>query len=153
MESAARFPADVTSAVLQVSAAQAAGGVTAFARPREQPRRVDLAELAELDAAMESGSEGDLEDDFLLTATQACATGGALLWLRAQLRMTPSCSVAALPARTAAQSQGCCQCWDSVRIGTAVLAHMTVTALWLRDLPPSVTAGKHCSTLAPATPV
>ena len=58
----------------QVSAAQAAGGVTAFARPREQPRRVDLAELAELDAAMESGLEGDLEDDFLLTATQVRAS-------------------------------------------------------------------------------
>ena len=63
---------DITATVAQVSAAQAAGGVTAFARPREQPRRVDLAELAELDAAMESGSEGDLEDDFLLTATQVC---------------------------------------------------------------------------------
>jgi len=64
--------------VPQVSAAQAAGGVTAFARPREQPRRVDLAELAELDAAMESGSEGDLEDDFLLTATQVCVMRGRL---------------------------------------------------------------------------
>ena len=57
----------------QVSAAQAAGGVTAFSRERQQPRRADVQELAELDAAaaaLESGSEGDLEDDFLLTATQ-----------------------------------------------------------------------------------
>ncbi len=58
----------------QVSAAQAAGGVTAFSRQREQPRRADLQELAELDAAeaaLQSGSDdGDLEDDFLLTATQ-----------------------------------------------------------------------------------
>lgn len=52
--------------------------MTAFSRERQQPRRADLAELAELDAAlaaMESGSEGDLEDDFLLTATQVRADG------------------------------------------------------------------------------
>ena len=69
-------PANATNIMAQASAAQAAGGVTAFARQRQQPRRVDLAELAELDAAvaaMESGSEGDLEDDFLLTATQVRA--------------------------------------------------------------------------------
>ena len=47
--------------------------MTAFSRQRQQPRRADVQELAELDAAeaaLESGSEGDLEDDFLLTATQ-----------------------------------------------------------------------------------
>ncbi len=86
----------------QVSAAQAAGGVTAFARPREQPRRVDLAELAELDAAMESGSEGDLEDDFLLTATQVRATRGALLYIGpGDVGLTPTCSTAAFPATIA----------------------------------------------------
>ena len=47
--------------------------MTAFSRQREQARRADLQELAELDAAeaaLESGSDGDLEDDFLLAATQ-----------------------------------------------------------------------------------
>lgn len=60
---------------LQVSAAQAAGGVTAFSRPRQHVPKADALELAELSAAMEAledDSEGDLEDDFLLTATEVC---------------------------------------------------------------------------------
>ena len=63
---------------LQESAAQAAGGVTAFSRQRQHVRRAEADELAEVRAAMagmERGSEGDLEDDFLLAATQVLNLG------------------------------------------------------------------------------
>lgn len=62
--------------ISQDSAAAAAGGVTAFSRPRQHVPRADAAELVELSAAMEAleeEDEGDLEDDFLLAATQVHA--------------------------------------------------------------------------------
>lgn len=49
--------------------------MTAFSRPRQHVPKADALELAELSAAMEAledDSEGDLEDDFLLTATEVC---------------------------------------------------------------------------------
>ena len=67
---------DARRRIPQDSAAAAAGGVTAFSRPRQHVPRADAAELAELSAAMEAldeDSEGDLEDDFLLAATQVRA--------------------------------------------------------------------------------
>lgn len=57
---------------------QAMGGVSAFSRQRERMRALDAEEVAAMEALLadpqfadaEETEEGDLEDDFVLAATQ-----------------------------------------------------------------------------------
>ncbi len=63
-----------TLSALQDSAVQAMGGVSAFSRQRERMRQLDAAEVAAMEELLADpqfeDAEGDLEDDFVLAATQ-----------------------------------------------------------------------------------
>lgn len=58
----------------QESANDASGGVTAFSSLKERARGTDASEIAALEAALAELEDeaGDLEDDFIMSATQAC---------------------------------------------------------------------------------
>lgn len=58
------------------SAVDASGGVTAFSRQRERLRQAEAQEFEEMERYLEDleeEEEGDLEDDFIMSATQAAA--------------------------------------------------------------------------------
>lgn len=74
----------------QESAGHAMGGVSAFSRQRQRMRQPEIAEVAAMEELLTDpqfeDAEGDLEDDFVLAATQVGAPAApATAWQKPRM--------------------------------------------------------------------